>query len=156
MKSLVVYDSSYGNTEEIADAIGKALGEGTRVLAANQAQDADLAQLDLLVVGCPTQGGRPTAPITQLIDRLPSGSLQQTRVAAFDTRFEASRQGLGLRLLMKVIGCAAPRIADRLRSKGGSLATPPEGFIVQEKEGPLKEGELERAYAWGQRLSSGV
>jgi flavodoxin len=154
MNALVVYDSAYGNTEKLARVLADALGEGARVLLADQVQSHDLAQLDLLLVGSPTQGGRPTRPIAKLIGDLPSGSLQQTRVAAFDTRLQASQQGFGLRLLMKVIGYAAPRIARSLQAKGGRLASPPEGFIVQEKEGPLKQGELERAASWAESLVS--
>jgi flavodoxin len=152
MKALVIYDSQYGNTEKLARALGDALGDGAKVLTAGEVQTDDQAQLDLLVVGSPTQGGRPTAPVAQFISKLPPGSLQQTRVAAFDTRIEASRQGLGMRLLMRVIGYAAPRIANGLQAKGGKLAAPPEGFIVQDKEGPLKQGELDRAASWARSL----
>jgi flavodoxin I len=49
---------------------------------------------------------------------------------------------------MKVIGYAAPKIAKSLIAKGGRQVAPPEGFIVLDKEGPLRDGELERAAAW--------
>jgi flavodoxin I len=75
------------------------------------------------------------------------------RVAAFDTRFESEDQGIGLRLLMSVIRYAAQRVAKDLAKKGGSLVAEPEGFIVENKEGPLKQGELERASKWAQQLS---
>ncbi|MDJ1422499.1 MAG: hypothetical protein M5U10_11355 [Candidatus Methanoperedens sp.] len=43
-------------------------------------------------------------------------------------------------------GDGAPgRIVDSLKGKGGHLIAPPEGFIVKGNEGPLKQGELERA-----------
>jgi hypothetical protein len=54
---------------------------------------------------------------------------------------------------MKVIDFAAPRIAKTLVAKGGQLATDPEGFIVIGKQGPLKEGELERALQWAKQLA---
>jgi hypothetical protein len=57
---------------------------------------------------------------------------------------------------MKIIGYAAPRIAGGLQAKGGRLAAPPEGFFVQEKEGPLKQGELERAASWAKSLAETV
>ena len=53
---------------------------------------------------------------------------------------------------MRVIGYAAPRIAAALVSKGASLAAPPEGFIVEDKDGPLKAGELERAARWASEI----
>jgi hypothetical protein len=55
---------------------------------------------------------------------------------------------------MKVIGYAAPRISSGLQAKGGRLAAAPEGFIVEDKEGPLKQGELERAASWARSLVS--
>lgn len=51
---------------------------------------------------------------------------------------------------MKVGGYAAGRIAETLKKKGGNLVMPPEGFFVKGKEGPLKEGELERTANWGE------
>ena len=50
--------------------------------------------------------------------------------------------------MLRVLGYAAGRIANRLERKGGHLAAEPEGFIVEDSEGPLKKGELERAAIW--------
>ena len=49
MKALVVYDSSYGNTEALARAIGEAAGEGATVISAAQAGRSDFEQLDVLI-----------------------------------------------------------------------------------------------------------
>jgi flavodoxin len=152
MRTLVVYDSQYGNTEALARAIAAASGDGAQLRTAASAGGLELARGDLLIVGCPTQGGRPTQGIATWLQGLPAQGLDGINVAAFDTRFAAKEHGFGLRLLMRVIGFAAPRIAEELRRKGGALVMPPEGFIVQEKEGPLKSGELDRAAAWAQAL----
>jgi flavodoxin len=50
------------------------------------------------------------------------------------------------------LGYAAKPIADKLKKKGGKLVLPPEGFFVQGSEGPLKEGEVERAAEWAKQL----
>lgn len=149
-RALVVFDSAYGNTAKVAQAVGAALAERyeTRVESLSDVTASDLSGTNLLVVGSPTQGGRPTKNIQDFIDQLPAKSLQGVGVAAFDTRFALNEHGLGLRLLMKVIGFAAERIAATLESKGGKRVAAPEGFIVEDKEGPLKVGELERAAAW--------
>jgi flavodoxin I len=76
-------------------------------------------------------------------------------VTAFDTRLSAREKNPALRLLLKTVGYAAGRIADSLAAKGGKLAAPPEGFIVEGREGPLREGELERAAAWGKTIAAG-
>jgi len=53
-----------------------------------------------------------------------------------------------LRFIVKTGGYAAKSIANRLKKKGGDLIMPPEGFLVTGEEGPLQEGELERAADW--------
>jgi len=73
-------------------------------------------------------------------------------VTSFDTRFSAKDKGIGIRILLRVLGYAAGRIANRLKRKGGYLAAEPEGFIVEDSEGPLKKGELERAAIWAKGI----
>ena len=75
-------------------------------------------------------------------------------MVAFDTRFELEKQNFALKLLMKTRAYAAEKIAKLLVSKGGILMAQPEAFIVTGKEGPLDDGELERAEQWGGILSN--
>lgn len=153
MNTLVVYDSLYGNTEKVAQAIAGALTPlaTVRMLRVGEATITALESVDLLIVGSPTQGGRATPAIQEFINKVPAGGLKNVRVIAFDTRISAEDKGIGLRFLMRLLGYAAGRIASSLQAKGGSLAVPPAGFIVEGKEGPLKEGELERAADWAMR-----
>jgi flavodoxin len=149
MKTLIVYDSAYGNTEQIAKAMGEAIGDGVRVARAGDVDARGLKDYELVIVGSPTQGGRPTALVKGFLQRIPDGSLRDTGVTAFDTRIDSAAQGFMLRRLMGVIGYAAGRIARQLEAKGGRLVTRPQGFLVEDKEGPLSSGEIERAAAWG-------
>jgi len=152
MKVLIVYDSQYGNTERLAQVIGDAFAGQLRVLRASEANPSELKSIEVLIVGSPTQGGRPTQAIANFLGRIPSKGLRGVRVAAFDTRLSARNRGLGMRLLIRIVGYAGNRIAARLQAAGGSLLAPPEGFIVERKEGPLKQGEIERAAAWAEQL----
>ncbi len=157
MKALVVYDSVFGNTERIAQAIGDALGGlgAARTLPVAQLQPADLEGVTLLVVGSPTRGFRPTEGIAGFLKGLPAGALQGVRVAAFDTRFGiAEQRSFWMRLLLRVGNYAANPIAKQLQQSGGRMVAPPEGFIVNDTEGPLKEGELERAAAWARQVAA--
>jgi hypothetical protein len=62
---------------------------------------------------------------------------------AFDTRLDKAPW---------ISGAAGRVIARRLRCLGiDVIAT--ESFLVQDTEGPLKAGELERAWAWGAELA---
>jgi flavodoxin len=144
MKALIVYDSVYGNTEKIARAIAEAItssGE-VKVLQAGEANPSELASTDLLIVGSPTHGGRPTPAVQGLLNKVPK--LQGINVAAFDTRIPTK--------LVGVFGYAAGRIAKNLKKKGGTLIASPEGFFVTGGQGPLKEGELERAAGWAKGI----
>jgi flavodoxin len=152
MKILVVADSEFGNTWSVAGAIADVFGEAGRALRPEHALPEDVLGLDLFVVGSPTQGGRPLPSITTFLKRLPEGAVRRTPVAAFDTRIDAKEQGLPLRLLMVAIGYAAPKIARELTARGAWLVVSPEGFIVEYKDGPVREGELERAEAWARAL----
>ena len=148
IKPLIVYDSVYGNTEKIAKSIGKALGSESKVLRVSEASLFDLKKINLLIVGSPVHGGKPTTDIEKFLKSIPFNYLKHMRVAAFDTRFATENHGIGVRILMKVIRYAAHRIAKILVQKGGKLIAKPEGFIVEDKEGPLKKGEATRAARW--------
>lgn len=146
MKSLVIYDSQFGNTEKIAQAVAKSISsKAVRVSGVN---DSDLDDLDMLIVGSPTQGGRATTLLRQFLYQIPAGKLTDVKVATFDTRFSEKNVNFALRLLIKTIDYAAPKMAKLLESKGGKLIVKPEGFFVNNKEGPLAPGELKRVTRW--------
>ena len=147
MKALIVYDSTYGNTEEIARAIGGAAGSDVKVIRAGEAKPADLKTIELLIVGSPTHGGRATPAVQEFLSKIPGSSLKDVKVAAFDTRFSTKFVG--------IFGYAAGRIATDLKDKGGILAVPPEGFFVKGTKGPVKEGETERAAGWLKEIVKG-
>jgi flavodoxin len=165
MKALVVYESMYGNTRAIAEAIAEGLG-GSPVRAVHEAGHAP-EQRDLLVVGGPTHmHGLATALSRRLAAEaaredehaaLEPGATSEVglrawlrdlepcegvRCAAFDTRLDRSAA---------MTGTAARGIARRLGRRGYEVIAT-ESFLVQDAEGPLEEGELERARAWGEQL----
>ena len=147
MITIVLYDSQFGCTEKVAQVIAQSI-PSARLLRVCEAKLHDLQGVTQLIVGCPTQGGRPTEALQHFIAEIPDDGLKNVKVAAFDTRFREKDQNLFLRLLMKMIGYAAPKIANSLVNRGGNLFVSPEGFIVTGKEGPLASGELERAKQW--------
>jgi flavodoxin len=104
----------------------------------------ELGRYDLLIAGSPTQQGKDLSTISILLDAIPENGLKNTKVAAFDTRHKWKWD--------RVCGYAAPRIAEKLKAKGGNLIAPPEGFIVNATRGPLRRGELDRAVTWAKSL----
>ncbi len=157
MKALVVYDSFYGNTERIAQAIGEALSApgDVEVLRVSEVRPEQWVGLTLLVVGSPTRAFRPAPSITKLLRAIPENSLKGVKVAAFDTRIATSSiKSSALRFLVNLAGYAAKPIADRLSKKGAELTIAPEGFLVEGTKGPLKAGELDRATDWARRIAA--
>jgi flavodoxin len=146
LKTVVVYDSLYGNTEIIARAIGDAIPGTVPVLRVGQVSVGDLEAVDLLIIGSPTHGALPTEAVQGLLNRIGPPARVSARAATFDTRltwFFLERWG----------GFAASKMADMLQDKGWMLAGAPGGFFVRGlKKGPLKAGEAERAAAWASAL----
>jgi flavodoxin len=144
MKALVVYDSTYGNTEKLAVAIAAALGSETKAVQAVEAGPAALSKMELLIVASPTLAGRPTETMLSFLNSIPPSSLKGVKVAAVDTRLKAK--------WVKIFGYAAEKIAAKLAASGGTTVAPPEGFFVRGTKGPLVDQELERAAAWAKRI----
>lgn len=153
MKVLVIYDSVFGNTEKIARAIGEALA--AEVIPVGSASAAQLAGTELLFLGSPTRGFRPTPAITSFLKSLPAGALKGVRGAAFDTRIDVQTiKPRFFRWFVHKMGYADKSIAAGLKRAGASTDVPRAGYFVLASEGPLQEGELERAAEWAKKVSN--
>jgi hypothetical protein len=167
MKVLIVHESLFGNTKQVAEAIaeglrkGRAPGDDLSVLVAStdEAPETVPDDVSLLLVGGPTHALSMTRPGTRE-DAVTQGALSAPKlgvrewiegahprpglpVVTFDTRVH-------VRLLP---GSAAASAARSLRHHGFLGADRGETFWVEGTEGPLSEGELDRAVAWGQSLA---
>jgi hypothetical protein len=163
MHALVVYESMFGNTEEIAKAVAEGLLAHMSVDSievGNAAKEIGV-DIDLLVVGGPTHAFGMSRPLTredaakqaghdvvssgigirEWLEDLtnPSGQVQ---AAAFDTRVRKPR----------VPGSAAHAAEKRLRRLRFPIARRAENFWVEGTPGPLADGELDRARRWGENL----
>ncbi|HEY4992546.1 MAG TPA: flavodoxin [Nakamurella sp.] len=167
MRALVVFESMFGDTKEVADAVAFGLASGMKV----QIKEAGIApdvvddSVDVLVVGGPTHAFGLSRPGTRedaakqaagagvISDRL---GLREwlagvtlhpgLQVAAFDTRVNKPR----------LPGSAAHAAERRLRRLGCTIFAPAESFYVAGTKGPLMDGELDRAADWGRRLATRV
>ncbi|MBN2281761.1 MAG: flavodoxin family protein [Candidatus Marinimicrobia bacterium] len=153
MKVLIVYDSLFGNTHQIAEAVQEGFQKNNEIklfhVSKMPADSRDWP--DLLVVGTPTHGGHSTGPVKNFISSLPGHALVDKFVAAFDTSIPSEGQGTFVKLIIRVFKNAAPRLLKELCSKGGREIGY-EIFWVKDKEGPLKDGESERAKKMGRRF----
>ncbi len=148
MKSLVIYATRTGNTRRVAEAIATELtlrGDVDVVpIAETRARPPD--DVDLVVIGGPTEQHAATPDVVAFFDRLPANALSGLLAAAFDTRLSWPRW---------LSGSAATRIADSLHRAGARVVLPPESFIVSRKPA-LEPGELERAADWARELSATI
>lgn len=159
MNALIIYDSVFGNTGEVARTIGDTVlaelasqGE-THTISVGEVTQDQLLACDLLIVGSPTRSFRPTSEISNLLKSLHKNQLSGVWVAAFDTRICLDTiDSSALRFIVDKGGYAASTIAKSLQKKGGHLVADPEGFLVTGEEGPLKDGELKRATNWTKEL----
>ena len=161
MKAVVVYESLWGNTAAIARAIADGIGPEARALSTSQASGEAMVGADLIVGGAPLLGFRlPTDSMRKSIGRdpkhaqrpadlsqpslrswlaaLPKGS---GRSAAFETRIKRSP------------GSATGAIGKGLHRAVYRRIAGDERFIVKGTYGPLADGELDRARAWGTQLA---
>jgi hypothetical protein len=168
MRAVVVYESSYGNTHLVADAIAQGLGTEfeTTVVSVAAAERKLIEGAELLVVGGPTHvhglsrsstrkaaieaGDRDRIPLDPDADELGLrdwfGTLGDSAMAAaaFDTRMDSAPP--------LITGRASKEISRRLRKHGFHEVIEPESFLVN-KHNKLDGGELERARRWGERLA---
>jgi flavodoxin len=144
MNALVVYDSVYGNTEKIAQLVAAVLETygPTRIQPVSEVSSIPPGT-DLLVVGGPTHGHTVNKGITAFLDRVDPATVSGVAVTAFDTRVDWP---------VLLSGSAARGISKHLRRKGGTLIVEPGSFLVDGREGPLKDGELERAASWAKQI----
>ena len=165
MRAIVVFESHWGNTAAVARAIAEGLGPEARALPTSEATPKVVAEADLVVAGAPVMAfglpsdamvansaRDPKAPVPAdvahptlraWLEGLPCAyGTSRTRAAMFETRLWWSPGG------------ATRGIASRLRNAGFSTVAPAQKFIVKGAYGPLREGELERARAWGMELAA--
>ena len=156
MDALIVYDSVFGNTEKVAQAMGDALSSkmDAAVRKVDEVDPQQTVGVQMLIVGSPTRAFSPTPATKNFLKSIPKNGLEGVKVAAFDTRVSIEEvDSAVLNVLVKIFGYAAKPIASRLAKRSGTLTLPPEGFIVEGTEGPLKTGELERAASWAEKAA---
>lgn len=157
MSTLVVYDSVFGNTGKVAEAIAAELAETqqVRTLSVGEAGPDDLAGVSLLVVGSPTRGFRPLPAVQEFLAALPDSALRSLNAAAFDTRIDLETvHPAPLRWIVDCGGYAADVMHHKLIERHCREAAGPIGFLVTGAEGPLKEGELDRAREWARSIAT--
>ena len=166
MNVLIVHESMFGNTHQIASAIAEGMREGraagdVRVVHVDDAPTTIADDVDLLLVGGPTHGFSMTRPQTRQ-DATTQGATAAREgvrewIATVTPRQELPVVTFDTRVHVKMLpGSAASAAAKALRHRGFDRAERGETFWVQGTPGPLEAGELDRARSWGTELAAHV
>lgn len=139
MNTLVVFDSNYGNTQKVAEAIAGELS--AKIVNVSDFNPSYLSGVELIVVGSPIIGWRPAEKMGKFLGGLKNDSLKGIKATAFDTRMNAWYSGN-----------AYNKIAKKLKKAGAEIVFESKGFFVKDKEGPLSEGEIEKAKEWARSM----
>jgi flavodoxin len=131
MKAVVIYDTKFGNTKEVAEGIAKVLNAD--VINVSAIDSSKLREYDIFAFGCPVHAWNMSAGMKKALKTLEGESFVGKKAAAFDTRI-ASR----------FAGNAANKIQSKLKKLGFEIAMKPIHFIVTGREGPLAEGEMKK------------
>ena len=151
MKVLILFDSYFGNTERTAYSIGEGLNKHgeVKLKRISEASPEILEGINLLILGTPTRAFRPTKAAVDFLKKLPADCLSDVGIAAFDTRISLDDvDSKFLRFMAGLFGFAAEPLQKLMVKKGGTAVGKPEGFYVEGTEGPMADGELERASDW--------
>lgn len=178
MNVVIVYESLFGNTRLVAEAIASGAKEAdpvatVRAYTVSELEPEEALDADVVIVGGPThllgmsrsssrrrafelagkqasteagvttEPGAPGPGVREWLKTLPMARPRRS-AAAFDTRLPSP-----------LAGGAARGIARRLLRHGYQLAAKPEGFVVEGTQGPLRDGDLDRARAWGAEVVRG-
>ncbi len=149
MNILIIYYSSYGNTQRIAEAIAETLKDkgSVRLILADKVNHAELQRSDLVIVGSPIYRHNSVGAVKALLEGAPHDLLQGIKVAAFDIRHRMAKWESSSK---------ERKIEKDLHKYGVNLIVPSESFFVAGSTGPLEEGELERAKEWAMFVSEHV
>lgn len=148
-RAIVIFDSKYGNTGEVAKSLADGLQKAGVETSCSNLRDVNpdtLSSYDLIAIGGPTQAFSASVPMKNFLGQLENvGGLKGKQGFAFDTKF-ASR----------LSGSASKYIESKLSKIGLEIAKPRESAIVMKSEGPLAEGEQESFERLGYEIGSNL
>ena len=149
MKGLVVYDTSHGNTRQVAEAISDSMREsGVEIdtFYVKKIGKLNAEAYDYLVVGSPTKFGTMSFTTKRFLGKIKSNKWSGKPFAAFDTENPEN--------IERNEGSAAEKIAEQLKLKQMRLLQPVLKSVVIGWKGPMQEGEIERAEVYAKELIS--
>jgi len=153
-KGLVVYDTSYGNTRKVAEAIAETLKESgieVDIFGVKDVKKLDAEAYGFLVVGSPTRFGTMSFAIRGFLGKVKKEEWASKPFAAFDTE---NPENIEKARAEKKEWSAAEKIAAKLKEKRMNQLLPVLKAAVFGQKGPLNEGEIERTRDYAKELAT--
>lgn len=146
MNTLILYDSTFGHTGQIALIIAGRLGDyGTvKLFRIHEAGIPHMENMDMVILGCPTFAQGPSEAMQTFLERLPQGIFQQRSAATFDTCYD---------VLAQPFDQASFHLARKVQQKGAILLLPPKSFFVIDREVALEEQDVRDATHWAEQIA---
>lgn len=140
MKSIVLYDSNFGNTQKVAETIAEGLSSSAVKISTIEA--TELRDYDLIILGTPIIAWKPTVRMQAFLGKL--SNLKGVKATTFDTRVK-----------LLIHGDAMGKVADALVSVGAKIIIDPAPFYVAgpQQNPHLLDGEIEKAKKWAEEIN---
>jgi len=148
LKSIIVYESKYGNTklvaERIAEGMNRVTGGGAVLVEVKAVDLRQIAGYDVILVGSPNHMGQATSSIRKFINELGKLNLQGKQVAVFDT-YQGGDFEKAVKKMEKQVGDKAP---------GMKLVAPGLSIMVKGMKGPIADRDLSKCQAFGAKIAT--
>jgi len=147
-KVIVVYESKYGNTKRVAEAIIEGINEvasiETSLKELKEVNLKDVSDYDAILIGSPNHLGGPTRGIKGFIDELGKLQLKGKMFAVFDT------------YLGKDFEKAVKKMEERINEKIPGMKQIASGLSIKVRgmKGPIVDGELPKCREFGKKIAT--
>nr|MDO8133842.1 flavodoxin domain-containing protein [Candidatus Njordarchaeum guaymaensis] len=149
---LVAFDTKYGNTKRVAEAIAEGLKTAREIKATVlNIKDVDaktIPTFDAFLVGSPAHFGGPTGTAKGFIERMGKLKLEGKCIAVFDT-YITNPRGSDFEKAVR-------KLEEHIRKKAPSLTIVSPGLSIRVSgmKGPIADGELPKCQEFGKRFAA--
>ena len=147
-KAIAIYESKWGNTQKVAEAIVEGMnqieGIETQIAEVKDVEPTQVKQFDTILIGSANHAGRSTRNIKKFIDKFQELDLTNKRIVVFDTTFQ--------RDLGKTVKNMEKQIADK--APNAKIVSPGLSICVNGFKGPVSSKELGKSKEFGAKIAS--
>ncbi len=149
-RAIIIYESVYGNTKKIAEAIAEGIQAGneveSRVVKTGEIHTDEICDYDAILFGCPNHNQAPALNMIKFLERAAIVHVKGKIGGVFDT-YTGGNKGIALSQLKKVV---EEKFSGIELIDGGFSAK------VEGRKGPLADDEFSKAIDFGKKIASRI